>query len=143
MTTREFGTEARLRATISTQIAPRVRAAAADAAAAASDSDESGREDFLVIVHCMRSRTRGPYAAHLLAHSPDLPARVQVRVLTGGFQGWWRRFQGRSELFENLAPDGRDAEWRERVLAPEGSRSEAADSRRLRQQQQQQQRQAE
>ncbi|GAA5881117.1 hypothetical protein JCM3774_000878 [Rhodotorula dairenensis] len=117
LTTREFGTDSRLAATISTHIAPRTPPLQ------------------LVIVHCMRSQTRGPYAAHLLATSPDLPHGVQVRVLKGGFQGWWKRFQGRSELFENLPP-GFDAEWRERVLAPEGSRSEAADSKKLREQQQ-------
>jgi hypothetical protein len=52
--------------------------------------------------------------------------------MKGGFQGWWRQFKGRRELFENL--EGAGSEWEEAVLAPEGSRREADDSRRLREQ---------
>ncbi|GAA5970301.1 hypothetical protein JCM8115_003693 [Rhodotorula mucilaginosa] len=114
LTTREFGSEQRLNSTIATHIAPRVPPLN------------------LIILHCMRSQTRGPYAAHLLAQSPALPPGVQIRVMKGGFQGWWRQFKGRRELFENL--EGGGSEWEEAVLAPEGSRREADDSRRLREQ---------
>ena len=109
-----FGTETVSNSTIATHITPRVPPLN------------------LIILHCMRSQTRGPYAAHLLAHSPALPPGVQIRVMKGGFQGWWRQFKGRRELFENL--EGAGSEWEEAVLAPEGSRREADDSRRLREQ---------
>ncbi|KWU43289.1 Rhodanese-like protein [Rhodotorula sp. JG-1b] len=117
LTTREFGSEQRLNSTIATHIAPRVPPLK------------------LIILHCMRSQTRGPYAAHLLAQSPALPRGVQIRVMKGGFQGWWRQFKGRGDLFENLEGSGEEqGEWEEGVLAPEGSRREADDSRRLREQ---------
>ncbi|GAA6061874.1 hypothetical protein JCM10212_000515 [Sporobolomyces blumeae] len=85
----------------------------------------------LVIVHCMRSQTRGPYVAHLVSHSPALPSTVEVKVLKGGFQGWYREFKGRRELFENL--EGQDEqEWEDVVKANEGEQGEARDSRELR-----------
>ncbi|POY73802.1 hypothetical protein BMF94_3343 [Rhodotorula taiwanensis] len=111
LTTREFGSEQRNN-TIATHIRPRVPPLR------------------LLILHCMRSQTRGPYAAHLLAESPSLPEGVDVRILKGGFQGWYRQFKGRKEMFENL--EGADAEWEEGVMAQEGSTREAEDSRRLR-----------
>lgn len=87
----------------------------------------------------MRSQTRGPYAASLLASSPALPSGVQVRILKGGFQGWYRQFKGRREMFENLEGEegqagGGGRGWEEGVLAQEGSEREAEDSRRLREQ---------
>ncbi|GAA5845076.1 hypothetical protein JCM9279_005426 [Rhodotorula babjevae] len=84
-----------------------------------------------VILHCMRSQTRGPYAASLLQRSPALPPGVDVVVLEGGFQGWLRRYRGEQALFENLEGQGTD-EWEDVVNAPEGSRLEADDSRKLR-----------
>ncbi|GJN89449.1 hypothetical protein Rhopal_002435-T1 [Rhodotorula paludigena] len=91
----------------------------------------------------MRSQTRGPYVAHLLSSSPALPRGVSVEILEGGFQGWWRRYRGRKELFEGLVEQetsggagvqgGTDQEWEDVVEADEGSAHEADDSRRLRQ----------
>ncbi|GAA5991875.1 hypothetical protein JCM10908_002251 [Rhodotorula pacifica] len=119
LTTREFGSEQRLNSTISTHIAP------------------YSPPLRLLILHCMRSQTRGPYAAHLLAQSPALPPGVEVRVMKGGFQGWWRLYKGRRELFENLQMEGGVSEgWEEGVLAKEGSEREAEDSRRLREEEQ-------
>ncbi|GAA5821668.1 hypothetical protein JCM3770_004761 [Rhodotorula araucariae] len=83
-----------------------------------------------VIVHCMRSQTRGPYAAHLLARSPALPPNVDVVVLEGGFQGWLRRYRGEKALFEGMAGG---EQWEDVVQAEEGSALEAEDSRRIRQ----------
>ncbi|GAA5914872.1 uncharacterized protein JCM6883_002953 [Sporobolomyces salmoneus] len=85
----------------------------------------------LVIVHCMRSQTRGPYVAHQLAHSPALPEGVEVKILKGGYQGWYRTYRGRAELFENLDQSERN-EWEKVVQAKEGDREEAEDSRVLR-----------
>jgi len=84
-----------------------------------------------VILHCMRSQTRGPYAASLLQRSPALPPNLDVVVLEGGFQGWLRRYRGEKALFENFEGQG-SGEWEDVVNAPEGSRLEADDSRRLR-----------
>ncbi|CEQ42892.1 SPOSA6832_04746, partial [Sporobolomyces salmonicolor] len=101
----------------------------------------------------VRSQTRGPYVAHLLSHSPALPPSVEIVILEGGFQGWYRRFKGRRELFENMygevedgvaggTGDGREAagpgwkapkgEWEDVVNAKEGDVAEAEDSRKLR-----------
>ncbi|GAA6039709.1 hypothetical protein JCM8097_001364 [Rhodosporidiobolus ruineniae] len=96
-----------------------------------------------LIVHCMRSQTRGPYAAHLLAQHPDLPKDIKVVILEGGFQGWYHKFKGRKEMFEGLLEDeagvvGRGegrGEWQQRVQAQEGESGEAEDSRQLRQEQ--------
>ncbi|BGP15495.1 hypothetical protein JCM10213_005762 [Rhodosporidiobolus nylandii] len=90
----------------------------------------------LVIVHCMRSQTRGPYAAYLLSKSPSLPRNIRVVILEGGFSGWYRRFKGRKELFEGLLDEEEQGaagqEWEEVVNAKEGEKGEADDSRRLR-----------
>ena len=75
----------------------------------------------------MRSLTRGPYVARLLAESKALPRETEVRILKGGFQGWWREYRGSKELFENLAGD--DEGWEDVVNAEEGSKGEAEDSR--------------
>ncbi|GAA5895309.1 hypothetical protein JCM6882_006640 [Rhodosporidiobolus microsporus] len=85
----------------------------------------------LLILHCMRSQTRGPYAASLLSQAPSLPSNVRVVVLEGGFQGWYRRFKGRAEMFEGLE-EGEREEWERVVQADEGDKGEAEDSRRLR-----------
>ncbi|GAA5926106.1 hypothetical protein JCM3775_005206 [Rhodotorula graminis] len=85
-----------------------------------------------VVLHCMRSQTRGPYAASLLQRSPALPPNLDVVVLEGGFQGWLRRYRGDKRLFENLDEGQGSDEWEDVVNAPEGSRLEADDSRRLR-----------
>lgn len=79
----------------------------------------------------MRSQTRGPYVAELLSTSPALPKDTEVKILRGGFQGWWRAYRGRKELFENLE-DGEDEGWEDVVNAEEGSKGEAEDSRNLR-----------
>ncbi|BGP24115.1 hypothetical protein JCM10295v2_003017 [Rhodotorula toruloides] len=94
----------------------------------------------LLILHCMRSQTRGPFAAHLLSQSPLLPPQIEVRVMEGGFAGWWRRFRDderRERLFEGLlerqegsAREG--GEWVDVVQANEGEDGEAEDSRELR-----------
>lgn len=85
----------------------------------------------LIIVHCMRSQTRGPYVAHLLSQSPALPKGVQVRILRGGFQSWYRLYKGRKEMFENLGED-EIQDWEDVVEADEGDKEEAEDSRQLR-----------
>ena len=90
------------------------------------------KEKNLVIVHCMRSQTRGPYVAQLLAESKALPRETEVRILKGGFQGWWRMYKGRKELFENLEGEDHDEGWEDVVNAEEGSKGEAEDSRVLR-----------
>ncbi|GAA5864429.1 hypothetical protein JCM1840_000492 [Sporobolomyces johnsonii] len=136
LTTREFGSPDKIERVINDHIAPRPNLSK-------------------VIVHCMRSQTRGPYVAHLLSHSPALPPSVEVVILEGGFQGWYRRFRGRRELFENLygevedgvaggTGEGREAagpgwktgkgkgEWEDVVNAREGDVGEAQDSRELR-----------
>lgn len=84
----------------------------------------------------MRSQTRGPYAAQLLSRSPSLPAHIDVRVMEGGFAGWWARFKGderRERLFEGLVQreEGKGG-WEEVVQAKEGESGEAEDSRKLR-----------
>ncbi|GAA6007632.1 hypothetical protein JCM10207_006417 [Rhodosporidiobolus poonsookiae] len=90
-----------------------------------------------IVVHCMRSQTRGPYAAYLLSRAPSLPKNVDVVILEGGFQGWLARFRGRGELFEGLLGQdeagvaGRE-EWEATVGAKEGEEKEAEDSRTLR-----------
>ncbi|GAA5990969.1 hypothetical protein JCM5350_001831 [Sporobolomyces pararoseus] len=86
----------------------------------------------LIIVHCMRSQTRGPYVAHLLSQSPALPKGVQVRILKGGFQGWYRLYKGRKEMFENLEGEEGSQDWEDVVEADEGDKEEAEDSRQLR-----------
>ncbi|GAA5944123.1 uncharacterized protein JCM15063_005324 [Sporobolomyces koalae] len=86
-----------------------------------------------VIVHCMRSQTRGPYVAHILAQSSKLPRNVEVKILRGGFQGWYRTYKGRKELFENLDTDEDNGVWEQVVEADEGDEAEAQDSRDLRQ----------
>lgn len=141
LTTREFGSEQRL--SVLLRVLLSIRSGNADFTREETVSNSTIATHIaprvpplnLVILHCMRSQTRGPYAAHLLAQSPALPSGVQIRVMKGGFQGWWRQFKGRGELFENL--EGREeeaGEWEQGVLAPEGSRREADDSRRLREQ---------
>ncbi|GAA5966423.1 hypothetical protein JCM3765_007565 [Sporobolomyces pararoseus] len=85
----------------------------------------------LIIVHCMRSQTRGPYVAHLLSQSPRLPKGVEVKILKGGFQSWYRIYKGRKEMFENLEEE-ESKEWEDVVEADEGDKEEAEDSRKLR-----------
>lgn len=80
----------------------------------------------------MRSQTRGPYVAHQLKRSDTLSKLgVDVKVLRGGFQGWYRTFEGRKELFENLGDRDQD-EWEDVVNANEGDEREAQDSKELR-----------
>ncbi|BGP47533.1 Cdc25 phosphatase Ibp1 [Rhodotorula kratochvilovae] len=112
ITTREFRDDAAIDRVIQRHIAPRLP------------------QLRTVVVHCMRSQTRGPYAAHLLSRSPSLPPDVEVVVLEGGFQGWLRRYKGEKVLFEGL--DGAAQGWEDVVQAEEGSTLEAEDSRRLR-----------
>lgn len=52
-------------------------------------------------------------------------------MLRGGFQGWYRTFEGRKELFENLGDRDQD-EWEDVVNANEGDEREAQDSKELR-----------
>ncbi|GAA5861519.1 hypothetical protein JCM8547_008058 [Rhodosporidiobolus lusitaniae] len=93
-----------------------------------------------VILHCMRSQTRGPYAAYLLSRAATLPRNVEVKILEGGFSGWYRRYKGRKELFENMLDEeekgvvGQEG-WERTVNAKEGEKEEAADSRELREEQ--------
>ncbi|GAA5978929.1 hypothetical protein JCM11641_000097 [Rhodosporidiobolus odoratus] len=118
ITTKEFQSEDKLSAVVDRHIRPRPNLRT-------------------IIVHCMRSQTRGPYAAYLLSHSPSLPANIDVVILEGGFSGWYRRFKGRKELFEGLlnqeeAGAAGQAGWEDVVNAKEGEAGEAEDSRRLR-----------
>ncbi|KAJ8294768.1 Dual specificity phosphatase ibp1 [Rhodotorula toruloides] len=117
ITTREFRSDESLTRLIRTHILPRPSL-------------------HLLILHCMRSQTRGPYAAQLLSRSPSLPAHIDVRVMEGGFAGWWARFKGderRERLFEGLVQreEGKGG-WEEVVQAKEGESGEAEDSRKLR-----------
>ncbi|BGP31507.1 hypothetical protein JCM10296v2_003272 [Rhodotorula toruloides] len=119
ITTREFRSDESLTRLIETHILPRPSLT-------------------LLILHCMRSQTRGPFAAQLLSRSPLLPSRIEVRVMEGGFAGWWARFKGdrrRERLFEGLLEReerGGEGDWEEVVSAKEGERAEAEDSRALR-----------
>ncbi|BGO98865.1 hypothetical protein RTG_01045 [Rhodotorula toruloides ATCC 204091] len=121
ITTREFRNEQSLARLIKTHILPRPSLT-------------------LLILHCMRSQTRGPFAAQLLSRSPHLPSHVEVRVMEGGFAGWWKRFKGdrrRERLFEGLLErekeEGKgEGGWEEVVEAKEGDEGEAEDSRALR-----------
>jgi len=65
-----------------------------------------------VVLHCMLSQQRGPYAASRLARwftrrlqSGALGASQHVPtvlVMDGGYRGFRREFEGRPELFDNL-----------------------------------------
>ncbi|GAA6014428.1 hypothetical protein JCM11491_007050 [Sporobolomyces phaffii] len=88
----------------------------------------------LVVVHCMRSQTRGPYVAECLARSDEVVHNlgIDVKILRGGYQAWYRRYYStnrRRDLFENLKEDDDDDGWRDVVEAREGDRLEATDSK--------------
>ncbi|GAA5884980.1 hypothetical protein JCM16303_006502 [Sporobolomyces ruberrimus] len=114
LTTDKFSSPMKLERTIAQHIVPKVSEGLS-----------------LIIVHCMRSQTRGPYVSHSLNSSPSLPQGVQVKILKGGYQAWYRTYKGRKELFENLDEEEQE-EWEDVVNANEGDKEEAEDSKELR-----------
>ncbi|KAM0792047.1 hypothetical protein ACM66B_004755 [Microbotryomycetes sp. NB124-2] len=79
LSSRLFESNISIRSLIASQIKPRV------------ENDNLN----LVILHCMRSQYRGPFAASSLETHPEFPRdKVKVAVLEGGYRLWRKTFQG-------------------------------------------------
>ncbi|KAK4048763.1 hypothetical protein OIV83_004529 [Microbotryomycetes sp. JL201] len=60
----------------------------------------------LVVLHCMRSQYRGPFAASSLETHPNFPRdKVKVAVLEGGYRLWRKTFEGTKDEHDMIEYD--------------------------------------